>query len=370
MGFFNYYVSIGLACWSVAIFLGGRRGDRLAAMAILPLIYLAHPIGFLFAVGTMVYLALQSMLPGVWKLAVAVMVVAGFAALHWVLATRVDFEVDWNDEGPFYVFNGSDQLVLYGGHYSALARVAVLFGVICVVADAVRRRGGGWPGWKTFAMPLELYAVAFAATALVPQNIKMTPESAWIGLLVSRLTAICAIFGLGVLACLRPRKWHLAGFAFLGVAFFVFLNEDMIFLNKMERNADALLWNLPYGTRVIATLGSLPEWRLEFVGHLADRACIGHCFTYSNYEPASGQFRVRAKEGSPIASNSYFAAMDMQGGTHVFLGSDLPMMQIYQCDRGDLTRLCLREMAVGERAETYGPEAGGGEGKDAGKKAP
>ncbi len=148
MGFFNYYISIGLACWSLAIFLGGRRWDWLAALALLPIIYVAHPIGFLFAVGTMAYMALQRMLPGAWKLAVPVLVVAGFAALHWELATRAGFDVDWSTNGRFYAFNGSDQLVLYGFHYSVLARVAVLFGVICVVVDAVVRQRGGWPAWK------------------------------------------------------------------------------------------------------------------------------------------------------------------------------------------------------------------------------
>jgi len=33
---------------------------------------------------------------------------------------------------------------------------------------------------------------------------------------------------------------------------------------------------------------------VQFIAHSVDRACIGHCFSYSNYEPSSGQFRVRA----------------------------------------------------------------------------
>src|SRR5258708_40333094 len=128
----------------------------------------------------------------------------------------------------------------------------------------------------------------------------MSPESAWIGLLGSRLTTIVAIFGLVVLACVTPRKWHLAGFTLVAVAFFVFLNDDMIYLNEVESNVDELLWVLPYGSRVIPTLAAQPDWRIEFAGHLVDRACIGHCFTYSNYEAPSGQFRVRVMAGRPV----------------------------------------------------------------------
>src|SRR5271154_5873278 len=368
MGFFNYYFSLGLACCSLAIFLGGRRGDRLAALTFLPIIYVAHPLGFAFAVGTMVYLALQGMLPGVWKYAVPMLVLGGFVALHWVLATRVDFDVDWSKDDPFYVYNGSDQIVLYGAQYSALARIAVLFGVICVVAGTARRRA--WSAWKPFAFPLELYAVAFVVTALLPENLQMSPESPWIGLLVTRLTTISAIFGLAVLACLTPRKWHLAGFALIALAFFVFLNDDMIYFNQVESNVDLLLWNLPYGTRVIPTLAAQPSWRIEFAGHLVDRACVGHCFTYSNYEPPSGQFRVRSRAGSPIATDSYSKSVNMEGGTYVFQASDLPLVQIYQCDRSNLLKICLREMAVGDQAKTYGPPVGGAGSSDAGKATP
>jgi hypothetical protein len=369
MGFFNYYISIGLACWSLAIFLGGRRGDRLAALALLPILYIAHPLGFLFVVGSIVYLALQKILPGVWKLAAPAAVLAGLVALRWALNTRMDIDVDWSKDGPFYAFNGSDQLVLFGAHYSGLARIAVLFAVICVVVDAARRRSGGWPAWKPFALPLELYVVAFVVTALVPENLRETPESAWIGLLGTRLAVICAIFGLSVLACLTPRKWHLAGFALVAVVFFIFLNEDMVYLNEVESNADALLWNLPYGTRVIPTLVPKPDWRIEFVGHLADRACIGHCFTYSNYEASSGQFRLRAKPGNSIVRSAYSDAVEMEGGTYVFQASDLPLVQLYQCDRNDLLRLCLRELEVGDKAGRFGPETGGGTG-EGGKAAP
>jgi hypothetical protein len=358
MGFFNYYISIGLACWSLAIFIGGQRADWLMGLAFLPVVYLAHPIGFVFAAGTMAYVALQRALPGWWKAVVPVLVLVAIGVLHWMLATRVDWNVDWTKPGPFYALNGSDQLVLYGAQYSGLARVAVLFGVICFVADGVLRRPEGWAGWKPFRKPTEFYAVALVVTALLPENLQFTPESAWIGLLVSRLTTISAIFGLAVLGCMKPRKWHLAGFALVGIVFFLFWNEDQKYLNQVEGNVDALLWNLPYGTRVIPTLAAPPDWRIEFAGHLADRACIGHCFTYSNYEAPSGQFRVRARAGSRIARDSYSEAVNMEGGTYVFKAEDLPLVQVYQCERGHLLRVCLRELGVGDRARTFGLKGG------------
>jgi len=31
---------------------------------------------------------------------------------------------------------------------------------------------------------------------------------------------------------------------------------------------------------------------------MRERACIGHCFSYENYEPSSRQFRVARAEGA------------------------------------------------------------------------
>jgi hypothetical protein len=348
MGFFNYFLSIGLAGFSLAIFLGGRREDRIAGLLFLPVIYFAHPVGFLFVVSAMAYLAARAWLPGWWKVAPPVAAISGIAVVRWILVRRESWDVDWTKDGPFYVMNGSDQLVLYGSQYSSLAQVAVLFGVICVAVDAILRRKEGRATWKVFWLPLELYAVALIATALLPENIRTNPEEGWMGLLVSRLTMVSAIFGLGVLAGMKPRKWHLAGFALLAAGFFVFLYDDTAYLNQIEKSAQNLLWQVPYGTRMVSDLSTLPDSRIEFVGHLAERVCIGHCIAYFNYEAPSRQFRVRAEQGSPMALYSYAEFEQKVKPVYVFQERDLPLVLLYQCDEKDLTRLCLRPLAAGD----------------------
>jgi hypothetical protein len=353
MGFLNYYLSIGLACWSVAIFLGATRNDRLLSAAFLPIIYLAHPIGFLFAVSAMLYLTLRKILPGYSKLVLPVAAVGAFAFLHWSLGAHTDYDIDWSKTGPFYVFNGSDQLVLYGDQYASLAQLAVFFGVICLVADAImrRRERAPWASWQAFALPAELYGVTFAILILLPENIRTSPDVAWIGLLVSRLTTVSAIFGLAVLACLKPRKWHAIGFAALAAAFFVFLHDDAVYLNQIEANAESVLSQLPYGTRVIPTLSSPEDSRIEFVGHLADRACIHRCFSYLNYEPSSNQFRVRATPGNKFAAAPYSQVEKMVSSQYVFQPEDLPLVQLYECAPTDRTKLCIRNLRAGDTAK-------------------
>jgi hypothetical protein len=333
MGFMNYYLSLGLACFGLAILWRGRGMDWIAGGLIAALAWLAHPIGFLWLLGTLAYVRVRGKMPGWWKLGMPLAAGSGFAAVCWYVAHRPALMADW-DRVPFYLYNGADQLWLYGERYIALAVAAFIFGFVCVAVDLYARWRDG-SSWKAFELPFELYAVTFCAIALIPENLRPPPEGAWIGLLGSRLTAISAIFGLCLLAGIKPRKWHLAGFGICAAVFFAFLYQDTGWLK------------LPPGTRVIVMIEAPADSRMEFVDHAAERACIGHCFSYANYEPSSRQFRVRAREGSPVVTSSADDAQDMASGQYVVQDEDLPIKQIYQCDEKDSTALCIRDLAAG-----------------------
>jgi len=164
----------------------------------------------------------------------------------------------------------------------------------------------------------------------------------------SRLTTISAIFGLCLLGILKSRKWHVAGLGAAMLVFGAFLNQDAGWLNRLEANAEKIAHGLAPGTRVLATVVAPDDSRLKFIHHIVDRACIGHCFSYENYEPSSGEFRVRVQEGSPVVSADVDEAESMASGEYQVQQADLPMKQIYQCDANDLTKLCIRDLAAGE----------------------
>ena len=346
MGFTNYYLSLGLACFALALLWRARGMDWVGGGIFALLTILAHPIGFLWLLGTLAYIKLRAKLLGWWKLALPLAAATGFYAVYWYTAHRPALSADW-DRGPFYFYNGADQLALYGKRYIALAAAAFLFGIICVGVDFYER-GHERDSGKPFELPFELYAVTFCATALLPENLRPPMFGGWIGLLGSRLTTISAIFGLCVLGLLKPRRWHLAGFGACTVVFYAFLYQDTGWLNRLEANAEELVGGLTPGTRVIATLDSPAGSRILFIHHSVERACIGHCFSYANYEPASGEFRVRVREGSPVVTSSTEVAEDMASGEYEVDETDLPLKQIYQCDASDLTKLCIRDLAAGE----------------------
>jgi len=120
----------------------------------------------------------------------------------------------------------------------------------------------------------------------------------------------------------------------------------------MEQQVVQLVSKLPPDQRVMATIRPLPGSRV-MVQHIVDRACIGRCFSYGNYEPSTGLFRVRALPDNPYVLSDYDLAVDMENGEYTVQPEDLPVYQVYQCSVSG-TDLCLRPLEAGEDNDRLG----------------
>jgi hypothetical protein len=354
MGFLNYYLSIGLACFALGAVWRGGVGNWILGIVLAPIVLLA-----LWFVATVFYVVLWRTFPGYWRMVLPIAVISGYDALRLFFARTTQFYADWRPD-PFYWMNGTDQLSLYGHRYEVLSRGALAWGVICFAFALVKTLRSDPGVLKALRLPAELYLIALAASAFVPENIHSDIYAGWIGLLVSRLTLITAIFGLSVLCALPLQKWHGAGFGLLAAGFFVFLYQDTAKVARIEARAETLITKLAYGTRVVPVVNAPADWRIQFIAHSVERACIGRCFSYSNYEPSSGQFRVRAEPGSELVTDSSEKSEDMASGDYVVKPEDLPLVSIYQCDEADWTKLCAVPLKVGQKTEApdSAPEQG------------
>jgi branched-subunit amino acid ABC-type transport system permease component len=346
MGFMNFYLSIGLACVALAsLWEGTKRGMRIA-LVLAPLILLAHPLGFIWLLGTGLYRLLWRRMKGrmEWILPVAAFGVG--LVVRWYLMHHPELQPDW-PERPFYQWNGLDQFWIFRPETRYLGMTVLLFALLATALDLFpwKRSDISWKERRLFP---ELYLVSFCLTSLLPEDLRPNENAGWIGVLVTRLTLVSAIFAICWLGTLRPRLWHLVVLFVCACVYFAFNYTDTGLISRMEENAQNITRNLPFGTRVLG-VSSLPgEYRTGAL-HIIDRACIGHCFLYSNYEPSTRQFRVRVTEGSPVAVASVDDSEDMQFGSYDVQDDDLPLQQIYQCDPRDWTKLCIRELKAGEK---------------------
>jgi hypothetical protein len=351
MGFFNYYLSVGLGFFVLAI-LCRKNGEHAAladvavGIALAILVLVAHPQGFVWLVGCVGYIVLWRRLPGWWKLTVPAAAVVAMISARLYLSHHYETLAVWDSFGPG-IYNGSDQIALYGTRYRVLSAGALLFGMACFAIETVERRRER-ELWSALRLPLELHCVVVFATYVLPDVLRVPLYSGWIGALALRLTTVSAALGLCALAFMRPRKRHAIGFGVIGAVFFSFLYRDTGTLNRMEAQMERLVASLPSGERVTVSIWAPSESRVPYIQHMVDRACIGKCFSFENYEPASKQFRVRVEEDSPVAIDDSDTSQEMEAGEYVVQPSDLPMAQIYQCNDKDLTQLCIRQLAAGE----------------------
>jgi hypothetical protein len=349
MGFLNFYISLGLAFFGVAIFWRGRGWERLIAVALAPLAMLAHPLGFAWLVAASAYVAVAEAIPRRYQIslvAAAGLVLAAARYYFWhhdIVQARDD---------PFYFFNGSDQLLLFGPRY-AIPELALLIFILCALAAAFFGRSWGKLSWAGLAIPLQLYVIVGLAVILLPDGIRFPQQPSALALLTERLTSVSAALLCCLLGALQPRKWHLVACGAMAAVFFTFLYQDTGTINRLEAQVEQLVRTVPRNSRILATLKPpFPESRI-LVQHIADRACIGHCFSYGNYEPASGQFRVRATPHNLYAMLSFDDAVNMEDGSYEMQPEDLPAYQVYQCSANQ-KQLCIRPLEAGEMNDDLG----------------
>lgn len=343
MGFINYYLSLGLAFWVIALLCRGRTGDWILGLLLTGLVLSTHLMGLMWLVGTAGYIQLaRRMTRHRWILPIAALL--AILGMHLCIPHiyRTYDPVGWQ----VYNYVGFDQLVLYSHRYRALAIAVLVLTVLIAVPEAIRERRSS-EFWGLVRMPLELWIIAVFATAMLWNDILVPKYAVGFTYILGRLTSITAVLGFCILGCVRPQRWHAVALAICAVIFFAWMYQDTGRINKLEEQAETLVNQLPQGTRVIQMIFMPPGSRIGAT-HILDRACIGRCFSYANYEPSSRQFRIRAQPGNSVVTASPEDSEAMQEGKYTVRAEDLPLAEVYQCDRTDLSRLCIRDLSVGE----------------------
>ena len=280
------------------------------ALALLALV--AHPLGFAWLVAAAAYVLIAETAPrGRYQLLLFAAGGASLVALHRYLWGHYNV---YRGAGPPYMYNGADQLLLFGPRYRVPEIALLAFAFIALAVDIIRRRREPTL-WKSYAIPLQLYVLVELAVHLLPGGIHFPPPTAALALLTERLTSVSAVLACCLLGAMQPRKWHLAGFAAIAVVFFSFLYQDTATVDRMEQQVVRLVSELPPNQRVMATILP-PSGSRVLIQHIVDRACIGRCFSYGNYEPSTGLFRVRALPGNPYVLSDYGLAVDMENGEY------------------------------------------------------
>ena len=348
-GFINYYLSLGLSFFALAIVWRGQGRERLVALALVPLITLAHPLGAAWLLGAGAYVLAAERFKRYRALvfAAATLVIA-FIGLY----VRHHFLL-YPARHALYLYNGADQLVLFSRAYYLLVLATFFPAMIALSIDLWERRQNA-ESIEAGSILLQLYLVVQCLVLVLPYGVLLPEYNAPLGFLPHRLTTLSAVMFCALLGIMRPRKWHLAAYSAAALMFFSLLYRDTGIINHLEEQSEKLVAGLPFGSRVVFTINDR-GLRL-FIAHFADRSCINHCFSYGNYEASTGQFQIRASPGNGVVMTDFSDVTQMQNGQYEVKASDPPVYEIYQCGfKG--RELCGRPLVAGEKNNLPSPEA-------------
>jgi hypothetical protein len=194
--------------------------------------------------------------------------------------------------------------------------------------------------------PFQLAALHAAGLALLPASVLLPGYGHSLAYITERMSLPLAVLICGLLAAAPSRAPERIANASLALVFFSFIYVDGRAVNHFEDRVEAAIVQLPPRQRVVSALAE-PGGRIDPLAHVLDRACIGRCFSYANYEASTRQFRVRARPGNSIVVASYADSYALQTGTYVLRKRDVPLYRIdFNEDPGG--RLDVRPLQAGD----------------------
>jgi len=336
MGFFNFYLSLGLAFWALALAWEPNPRRLAAAAAILAIAYVAHALPVVWAIGLAAYKLVAERLPHRMRGYLLGGVLLAMVVAHLIVAGRM--ASNWSAR-QITLISGLDQVWVFDNKYYLLMMVLLLFWVMLFL-NLVRSSDA-----RTVlaSMPFQLSLISAAAVFMVPTAIMFPGYRHGLVYIAERMSLAVGICACALLASARPRRFEVAAMTGIAVLFFAFLYRDERVLNSFEDNMRSTLAGLPAGQRAISAIDD-PGLRVNALAHAIDRACIGRCFSYANYEPSTAQFRVRADGPNPYVAGSYQDSWLMQVGMYVVEEHDLPL---YQVDVDANGQMMLRTLRAG-----------------------
>lgn len=345
-GFLNFYLSLGLCLWA-ASFLWSQ--GYVIALVLLCLAVVAHPLPPVCIAAIVIYIQVVRHLGFRQQLWIWAATAAAILAGRLILGRTLHAiwpGISITRPGT-YLLLGQSQILLYGQKYRVLAAALALLWIWWIVR-LFRKEGARRVATEAV---FQMFTLCALISALCPYLVELPGDRAPVSLLACRITLITGILLCAVLSRMTPPPWERAALAVIAAVFFSFAYADEHALNRFEDHLRTYVNTLPAGQRVVTVFRDGSGAPLSRLAHAVDRPCLGHCFDYGNYEPGSGQFRIRATRPNPYV----FAAPDaikLEKGEYVVKSADPPLYQIHLCDAKTL-RFCEARVWPGEtvRAE-------------------
>ncbi len=344
IGFLNFYLSTGLSLWMMALLWRPRFPWCWLAVPLAVLALLAHALPLAWALGALLYVHATRVLPKpqnvlAFLATACLLILAQYALLarfpgnQWSLRELLSLEAALG-------VSGSGQFWLYGPAYAVVAGGILLVWFALFLQRLDRRFVLDDPVVHIWGLTMLVYALMPKMILLPQYNIPLEFMPYRISLFIAIL--FCAVVSGGAQGRSLTRVSGL-----LACVFFTLMYLDARSLNQVEANLAGLLSTLPPNSRFAALLVDSASWRLRGLEHAGAAACLGRCYDYGNYEPASAQFRVRVSGPNGVVASDMTAVSEIGSGEHIVTPAEAPLYTVCAPKQGDAL-FELRKLGAGE----------------------
>jgi hypothetical protein len=341
MGFFNFYLSMGLSCWAMSL-AWGLVPRRVAAAAVLLMVaYVAHALPVVWVLGLLTYAELARRMSPLHRAWLTSGFVFAMGAVHVLLGRSM--LTRWS-LSQFALLSGVDQVWVFDGKYYFV--LVGLLGVWGLLFLALLRSRGARD--VVMSIPFHLCLIGASAVVILPNAVLLPGFSAALIFIAERMSLGVAVCVCALLAGVQSSKMQRYALVGIAIVFFAFVYRDERALNAFEDRMQDVVSALPAGERVVSSI-QVDAQNLRanaFAYHILDRVCIGRCYSYANYEPSSKAFRIRATAGNPIVTAAYDDSYRLQIGDYVVKKDDLPL---YAVDVDHDGRILIKTLHAGAR---------------------
>jgi hypothetical protein len=304
MGFFNFYLSLGLCFWTLALSWKFTPKRASAAALLLVLAYVAHALPVVWTAGLLVYLWIARRVSGKARAWVTLSWLLLMVVIH--IAINRAMVTKWSPS-QIAASTGLDQLWVFDGkYYLVLVGLLLVWGMLFL--EMLHRTGARQ---IASGIPFHLCVISAMGVFILPGTVLLPGVHHTLVYISERMSLGVGICVCALLAGAQPRPLVRYAVLLVALAFFGFLYRDERALNSFEDRMQDTVAQLAPGRRAVSGIDD-PNLRIDALTHMIDRACLGRCFSYANYEPSTAQFRIRVTGKSPIVAGSYVESFELQ----------------------------------------------------------
>lgn len=346
LGLLNYYLSTGLCLSMIAVlwqptWLRGWLALPLGILAVL-----AHPAPVIWAVSVLAYLYLARLIPPHRRFALLIAGMAALGLLQQAVISR--FPYHWSPEDLMTLsgilgISAVEQVWLFGAKYLMVA--GGLFLIWCTLFLERLDRGS-----MLRDAVVQIWILHLVAFIMLPSRVQFPQYQHVLAYIPQRISLLAAVIFCIMVGSARYGRGMTRLSALVAAAFFTFLYVDDRAFDQAEREVTDLVATAP-GQRVVAAITDSGT-RINALSHMVDRACIGRCYSFGNYEPATAQFRVRVAGPNQVVASSMEVVKAIEEGRHIVTAQEAPMYAVCPCEEKQ-GRFCLHVLRAGERTCSF-----------------